>query len=349
MVFNRKEPNFLAETPTKNDSMPAFRTILDPTKFPFDISHEHSILCLGSCFAEHIGQRLINRKFETLINPFGILFNPVSMQISLQMLMQAYSFSERDIFTQQGRWNSFYHHSRFSQLSASALLEHLEREAEVARHFIDKTDRLIITLGTAWVYVHKERGEVVANCHKLPAEQFYRKMLSVPEIISALGPVIRQFQARRESLQVILTVSPVRHIKDGLLENQRSKAALLLAASQLAEDLNYVHYFPAYELMMDDLRDYRFYQADMIHPTEQAIDYIWQAFLTSTISPETQDLFRIIEKVQAAVHHRPFQPASQAHQKFLRAQINQIDQLNETYPQLSFQKERQAFARQLIE
>lgn len=329
--------------------MTQFRTVFKPEELPVYLDHQNHILGIGSCFAEHMGQRLINHKFDTLTNPFGILFNPISMQIALRMLLQEYSFSEKDIFSQQGRWNSFYHHSRFSQLSASALLEQLEREAIHARRFLARMDRMIITLGTAWVFVHRARGEVVANCHRLPAEQFYRKMLSVPEITAALGPIFRQLQAKQENLKIIITVSPVRHLKDGMVENQRSKAALLLAAAQLAEDLPYVHYFPAYEIMMDDLRDYRFYQPDMVHPTEQAIDYIWECFQQTTMQASTKELFKIIEKVHAAVHHRPFQPHSAPHQQFLKAQIKQIDELNQTYPYLSFEKERQAFERQLRE
>ncbi len=323
--------------------MNQFRTTLSASDFPFKISHQNQLLGLGSCFAEHIGARLERLKFPIVRNPFGILYNPMSMLKGLQLLQKQYQFSENDLFQHNGLWHSFQHHSQFSALDKAAVLAKIKKETQQASTALKQCDCLILTFGTAYVYKHLESQQIVANCHKLPARQFQKRRLGVAEIVEAYAPFLQEIQTANPALQVVLTLSPVRHIRDGIIENQRSKATLLLAVDALCEAFDFVHYFPAYELLMDDLRDYRFYATDMVHPSEVAIDYVWEHFQASLFSGETQQLNRQIQQVQQAAAHRPFQPKSVAHQTFLKKQLEKIRQLSEQYPILDFGEERSIF------
>ncbi len=326
----------------------AFRTTLNPVFSGLSIAHQDSILAMGSCFAVHIGQYCSDYKFSTLVNPFGIVFNPISIGNSLHYLMSDRLFAEDDVFQHQEQWHSFLHHSRFSGLDREATLFAMNASLQQARAFLPKVNRLVLTLGTANVFVFKETSEIVANCHKLPGQYFDRKRLGIEAITEAIEPILREWKERKPDLQVILSVSPVRHTRDGLVENQRSKATLLLAAECLCRDMDFVHYFPAYELMMDDLRDYRFYQADLIHPNEVAIEYIWHFFQHTFFDDSTRALMPLIRDVLQAARHRPFQARTASHQAFLRKQLQHIEQLTRQYPFLSFESERAAFEEQLI-
>lgn len=327
--------------------MPEFRTSLPTPTSPVRIHHEKQLFCMGSCFAEHIGQRLRQYKFSTVLNPFGIIYNPISIQIGLAMLQNDFHFTEKNIFHHQGLWHSYYHHGSFSSLSSSELMEHVEYSLQNARKALQNTDCLLLTLGTAFVFIHRKLGEVVANCHKLPAQEFNRRRLSVKEIVNALAPIFQQLKAQRPELDIILTVSPVRHLRDGFVENQRSKATLILALDELCQQLDFVHYFPAYELLLDDLRDYRFYAADMLHPAPLAIDYIWNYFGETFFDKTTQSINKQIEKIQKATQHRPFHPQSAEHQQFISNQLEKIQTLQQQYPFLNFKEERAALEQQL--
>ena len=246
-----------------------FRTILRPQKSDVDIDYHHPILTIGSCFAENIGQRLAAVRFSTLCNPWGILYNPISIAKSVNLIVTDYSFTEDDIFEHGGLWHSWQHHGRFSHPDKKVILRGVNESLFKAQNFIKKANRLIITLGSAYVYVLKDTGETVANCHKVPASFFEKKRLSVEEIVDDFSNTINLLKGQSADLQILMTVSPVRYIRDGIVENQKSKAILLLAVEALCEKFNNVHYFPAYELVMDDLRDYRFYEEDMVHPNKQ--------------------------------------------------------------------------------
>ncbi len=326
----------------------AFRTELSPQFSGLSIDHQDGILAMGSCFAVHIGQYLCDYKFSALINPFGIVFNPISIGNGLHYLMSDRLFTANDVFQHQEQWHSFLHHSRFSGVDREATLAAMNEALQQARAFLPKVNRLLLTLGTANVFVFKETSEIVANCHKLPGRYFERKRLGVEPITEAIEPMLRAWKEQNPDLQVVLSVSPVRHTRDGLIENQRSKATLLLAAEVLCRDMDFVHYFPAYELMMDDLRDYRFYQADLTHPNEVAIEYIWHFFQHSFLEDNTRALMPLIRDVLQAARHRPFQPHAASHQVFLRKQLQQIEQLTAQYPFLNFEQERTAFEEQLI-
>ncbi|MEL7020575.1 MAG: GSCFA domain-containing protein, partial [Bacteroidota bacterium] len=215
--------------------------------YPFRISHQDCIFSMGSCFAAHIGERLSAHKFSLVSNPFGIVYNPASIHKALQLLLTDYQFSESDFFQQGELWHSYYHHGQFSGTNLAKAIIRVQTSAQHARQYLRRCNRLLLTLGTAQVYTLKTRGEIVANCHKMPRQAFDKRRLSVAEIVAYLQPVLAQLRASSQDFQCILTVSPVRHWRDGLVENQRSKSALLLAAAELSDTLDYVHYFPAYE------------------------------------------------------------------------------------------------------
>jgi len=328
--------------------MSAFRTILSLPPAALRLSYRKNILSLGSCFAEHIGRRLARDKFSTLLNPFGILYDPLSLAAALQRLDTGRTFEAGDLFEHQGLWHSFAHHGRFSGPEQSEVLDNINAALEEGRAFLTKADCLLLTLGSAWIFEHLPAGEVVANCHKVPGRFFRRRRTSPAEVESALADALATLRTRRPHLQVILTVSPVRHLRDGLIENQRSKAALLLAADALQRGHDYVHYFPAYELVLDDLRDYRFFEADMTHPSEVAVDYVWESFCGHYFDEVTQRTQQAVGKIVRAADHRPFHPHTAEHQHFLRKQLLAIDQLEAGHSFLDFQRERARFTAQLL-
>ncbi|MBK8562182.1 MAG: GSCFA domain-containing protein [Saprospiraceae bacterium] len=319
--------------------MQSFRTVFPSIQSPIKIGHADWVLCIGSCFAEQMGGRLERLKFPTLVNPFGIVFNPASIGRSLERLMSGEPFSENDLVQHQGLWHSWEHHGRFSQPDKAAALSNINDSLSTARAFLENTTRLVVTLGTAHVFTLKKMGEVVANCHKLPAAEFERRRLSVEEVVAALLPVFEKMKAQLPSLEIIATVSPVRHLRDGLMENQRSKATLLLALDEIGQRLPFVHYFPAYEILLDDLRDYRFYAEDMAHPSHQATDYIWQYFEQAFFDEKTRVLNGRIERVLSAMAHRPFHPQSAEHQNFIKKELDALRQLAGEFPGLDFEGE----------
>jgi GSCFA family protein len=321
--------------------MTEFRTTIPPIRSDVKIAHHDGMLCLGSCFAEHIGRRLSRLKFPALLNPSGIIYNPVSLAESLEKLLSDELFGEAGLFENLGLWHSFSHHGAFSHPDKKVALKNINRSLTEARDFLPKTNRLLVTLGTAHVFIFKKSGRIVANCHKVPGAQFERRRLSVEEVAAALTPVLEKLKHRLPELQIVATVSPVRHLRDGLVENQRSKATLVLALAQICQELPFVHYFPAYEIVLDDLRDYRFYEADMAHPNQLAVDYVWRHFEQACFDEKTGDLCRQIERVVAAAEHRPFHRQSAEHEAFVQRQLAVIDALCAKHPGLNFEGEIQ--------
>ena len=295
----------------------------------------------GSCFVENIGEKLQKSKFQTLINPFGILYNPASIHASLVRILEKKLFSENELFEHEGVWKSFSHHSRFAELSPQAFLNNTNKKLEETCEFLQTTDFLIITFGTSWIYRLKESGEVVSNCHKLPGSYFIREKLSPEAIVATYTEVIRNLLQIRPEISIIFTVSPIRHWKDGAHENQLSKATLLLAIEQLQLLFpDNIIYFPAYEIVLDELRDYRFYAEDMIHPNETAISYIWERFSGCFFSKETEKQLFEIEKLNSATQHRPFNSQSKAFQEFIRKNLKLLEDMEKKYTELDFRKER---------
>ncbi len=325
----------------------SFRTELPTLQVGFGISHQDGVMSIGSCFTENIGIRLRDYKFCTLLNPFGIIYNPISLSNMLHYLWSDRLLEASDLVFHQGQWHSFMHHGNFSGLEREATLERINFALAEARTQLPNISRLFITLGTSKVFVLRETGEIVANCHRFPASLFERRQLHIFDIVEAFEPILRTWKQRNPNLQVIFSVSPVRHLRDGFVENQRSKAALLIAVEHLCQHLNFAHYFPAYELMMDDLRDYRFYEADMVHPNAVAIDYIWRRFGEAFFTAETHQLNAQIAAVLQAVRHRPFHAESEQHQAFIRRQLEKIDALEQAHPYLDFNAERAVFRTQM--
>lgn len=313
------------------------------------ITHRHKLLAVGSCFAENIGTYLKNAKFDICINPFGTQYNPLSIAEGIRSLKKDTYFGENDIFEYEGVWHSFQHHSEFSNIDKQVCLEGINQALELAKNTLQSANMLLVTLGTAWVYELAENNKIVSNCHKLPAQRFHRKRLSVAEIMDTLENMLLNLTNDRPDLKIVFTVSPIRHIKDGFVENQISKSSLILAVHQIIEKWQNVSYFPAYEIMMDDLRDYRFYASDMIHPSDTAIQYIWECFSKIYFPHDTQDLIHKIAKLTKNIQHRPFNSQSAAHQLFLKKTWTEIVQMEKEYPYLSWEIEKQAIRTQIIE
>ncbi len=300
-------------------------------------------MAFGSCFVENIGEKLSVLKYSVDVNPFGIQYNPSSIGQGLERLLSGNHFKETELFEYQGIWHSFYHHSDFSGRSRENCLLKINSRLESAASNLLETDFLLLTLGTAWVFALSDTDEVVNNCHKLPAVRFKRYRLSVDEVVEKMEISIQKLIAVNPNVKIIMTVSPIRHLKDGFNENQLSKATLLLACEKLSEKFSTLSYFPSYELMMDDLRDYRFYKSDLIHPNEQAIDYIWEKFETAFLDNSEAALRKDIEKLSIAAAHRVFNPQTAESRQFAQIQLQKIDALKKSQPYLNFETEEKWF------
>ena len=307
-----------------------FRTPVNPTPLLDPIRLEDHLLCIGSCFAQVMGRRFEENKFMTCINPFGIVYNPISVCQLLQSTVQeklpaASTYLERD-----GLHFNYLFHSDFHAPIQAALQAQIALAMTDTREFLRTTDWLIITLGTAFYYEHTATRQVVANCHKMPARTFQKQRLEPSQIVEAFEELLPKMQAFNPTLRYLFTVSPVRHVRDTLVQNSVSKAALRLAVDQLQQQHpDKIHYFPSYEIMLDDLRDYRFYTADMLHPSEVAEEYIWDKLVHSCLAPEVVDFLLEWRPLQRAMQHRPFHPTSAAHQQFLRRTLQQLKQLSD--------------------
>lgn len=327
--------------------MSAFRTTLPPFQPDMRIEHQQKIACFGSCFAEHMASKFQNTKFDCILNPFGIQYNPHNIAQSIDMILEDYVFTDIDLVQRDGRWFSLWHHSTHSATSPNALKEQLRAAAQDAKLKIQQTDVFVFTFGTAFYYLHKATDIVAANCHKLSKELFDKKRLAPEEIAASFTNTLHKLLITNPKAKFIFTVSPIRHAKDGLIENTRSKAILHLSIDALLKHFPQAVYFPSYEIMLDDLRDYRFYTSDMLHPSTTAVEYIWEHFTKHLFSEETQQINKQIEAIQLAVQHRPFHIDSEAHQKFIHQTLHKIDLLNADYHTLDFSKEREKLKEQL--
>jgi lysophospholipase L1-like esterase len=291
--------------------METFRTVIQPVKAVFEISHKHKIMLMGSCFSENIGSFLLSQKFNVDQNPFGIIFNPSSIKKSFEILLSGQLFSEKQLFYNNEQWHSFHHHSRFSNADRTQCLNNINNRIDYSSQFLKDADYIILTLGTSHIFKLSETGEVVSNCHKLPSPYFIDEFLTSQQIVSDYKELIRQIRQVNPDVKIIFTVSPVRHLKEGAAGNQLSKAILLVAVHELCK-ITGVYYFPAYELVLDDLRDYRFYDTDMVHPSAMAVDYIWEFFSKTYFSEATQILNKDIEKINSAFNHKPINTKSES-------------------------------------
>lgn len=314
-----------------------FRTQIPISKSSFPIDYNSEIVSLGSCFAENIGEKFRYFKFPVTINPFGIIFNPVSLEKVIRRSLQNDYFTEKDIFFHNDLWHCFEVHSELSSSDKELFLKSLNQTIAAFYNRLTESSHVCITLGTSWGYRNVESGEIVANCHKVPQKRFTKELLSVTQIEESLQNIISLVTSVNPNCHFIFTVSPVRHSKDGFVENQRSKAHLITALHKtFGLELKAFDYFPSYEIMMDELRDYRFYANDMLHPNQIAIDYIWERFFQTMISETCYPEMEEVNAIQKALQHRPFNPDSESHQKFLRNLQQKIAGLQARMPQISF-------------
>lgn len=317
-----------------------FRTEIEIESWHRQIEYKESIVSLGSCFADNIARKLAERKFSITASPTGILFNPASISSTLNQLRNGYRVSSEELILRDGRYLNYDFHSSFSASTAEEAIAVMQNAMERGAEAMKRADHIIITLGTAWVYRLKESGKVVANCHKQQQALFDRQMLTVKEIVDSLAPEIEHLAPQK---QVILTLSPVRHIGDGLVDNSLSKATLRVAIEELCRRYSGVIYFPAYEIVMDDLRDYRFYADDLTHPSTSAIEYIAERFFDVALSTDTKQRMMSIERIVRAAQHRPMNPHSEEYRAFCRKQLDEIAKFED----IDFEEEKRHFGAML--
>ncbi len=335
-----------------------FMVNIEIKKLPKQITYHDKILLVGSCFTEHIGNSLEELKFSVLQNPNGILFDPYSVSRSLISYIQNKQYSEEDFFQLNEVWHSWQHHSRYSNTSLQEAVRIVNQSQQKAQEFLKQTDWIIITLGSSFSYQLTEQaiktaefsqkpslgGLGVSNCHRAPAQWFNKHLMTIDEIISVLDNCLRQLFQFNSKLNIIFTVSPVRHIRDGVVDNNRSKARLIESVHYLVNKFDKLYYFPAYELVIDVLRDYRFYDADLVHPNYAATEFVLEKFAEACIDEDTQKLMGEVKSIVIARKHKAFQPETKAHQQFLESYFKKVKALQIKHPFLNLQKELNYFA-----
>lgn len=315
-----------------------FRTTLNVVPSTNKIDYRSKILMLGSCFTNNIGQKLEDACFDICINPFGTLYNPYSILNSLEILLNGGLMNSDELFSMNNLFHSFHFHGSFSNNDRTLALQRMNESITLGHHFLQQTDFLFITFGTSYVYENKYNKQIVSNCHKLPASAFSRYRTDLAEMTKKWDELLVKLHSLYPHMHVIFTVSPIRHIADGLHENQISKAQLLLLTDILCSQNENASYFPAYEVMMDDLRDYRFYTEDMVHPSNVAILYIWELFQNSYIDLSAIAILSKIMKLYKSANHRPFNVQDRNYKLFLEQTLAELNGLVQKYPYLSTKK-----------
>jgi hypothetical protein len=309
--------------------MNSFRTDVSArvSEHTFDI--KNNIFTIGSCFADAIGSRLAKYKWQVSVNPFGAIYNPVSIHKLIEILIDRQSVPDNSYVQSQDVHSNFFFHSKMSSVSRDGLRQMLESGINTGHGQLKRCDRLIVTYGTAFVHTRNDTGEIVANCHKLSSSFFTKNLLFVEDVTTSFDTMFTKLKAINPALRIILTVSPVRHTKDTLELNNVSKSILRVACHEIAKRHSDVEYFPAYEIMMDDLRDYRFYKPDMIHPTQQAEDYIFEKFADAYINSSSQRFIKTWDEILSALAHKPFNPTAPKHQEFVKKLLKKLDEIAE--------------------
>jgi hypothetical protein len=322
-----------------------FHFEFDIKKISPPITHHHKIMLVGSCFTENMGEKLRHFKFNQVQNPNGILFNPVSVAESITAYIENDLVEEKNLFYYNEGWHSWKHHSRFSAPTSSEAIEKINRSTRLAHLYLKEADYLMITLGSAWTYTLTDKamngvkGAVAANNHKAPADWFLKRLLNADDVLGILDPMVHRIFNFNPKLKIIFTISPVRHLREGVIENNRSKAALILAVHQLVDKFENLYYFPAYELVIDDLRDYRFYAEDLVHPNYAATQYVWEKFTEACFDEATKTLLEEIHLLRLAHQHKAFNPDSEAHKKFKQRYFEKTKELSRLYPFLDLDQE----------
>lgn len=302
----------------------AYRTTFDVDENDFKIGYQEKTLLVGSCFTKHIGQRLIDYKFQALRNPFGVIFNPISLANNLKTLINEKLYKEEQLTSFENNYFNFDFHGSFRNKDKNKCLEKINQQVSDGHAYLSDCNFLFISFGTAWVYKYNETNTIVANCHKLPQNLFSKSLLEIDDIVTKYNELLKEIKKKNPEMHVCFTLSPVKHWKDGAINNQLSKATLLVAIHQIVKENDNCSYFPAYELIIDDLRDYRFYTEDMLHPNKQAISYIWEFFKQSYIDRDAYALMKTIANVRKASEHIPLHTSSDAFKRFVKEQLSII-------------------------
>ncbi len=320
-----------------------FRLEFEPAPIDLKLDLDDQIMLIGSCFTDHMYSHLTASKFHALQNPNGVLFNPVSIAQALTRYMENRHVEGGELFERNGLWNHWEFHSKMSCTDLDEAVLSMNRQITAAHNFLKNAQWLIITLGSAFVY-ELEGKKIVANCHKLPAASFTKRMLGVDELVSLFNRVITLLKSFNPSINIMFTVSPVRHLRDGFVENNRSKAVLIHGVDRIVQSGEGLHYFPAYELIVDDLRDYRFYAEDMVHPNYLATRYVWEKFCVACINGKTREVMKELEQLKHAVQHKALHPDSAEHRKFLEKFKKISQSLSQRFPKLDLAAEINHFS-----
>lgn len=323
-----------------------FRTLVTVKTAPELITPDDGVLFMGSCFAGNMGKYMSDARFPVLINPFGVLYNPFSIAHAFNSLINNIFPAKSELSYLNGLWHSFHHHGQFSQPNQDDVVQQIKQATETGHCFLQNAKFLIITFGTSYVYEHKNLHQVVANCHKFPDTDFTRYLLEPEEIIETYKDLIVKLKVFNPGLNIIFTISPVRHLKDGAHGNQVSKAVLLLAVEKLTTLFEKVFYFPAYEIVLDELRDYRFFNEAMTQPNEIAVKYIWERFMEATFSNESHEFYKLVQKVVKARNHRHSGYNTAEYRVFLQNTLILIDSLYQKYPKTQLDQDRAYFIKE---
>lgn len=307
------------------------------------IDYRDKIMLVGSCFTEHIGDSLADLKFQVMQNPNGIIFDPATVASSITSYIENKKYTAEELVHQNELWQSWQHHSRFSGINKDEVLHVINTSQQDAHDFLQRSRWLIITLGTSYSYRLTDGAKPVANCHRAPSAWFDKHLMSIDETVTAMDTMLYRLFQFNPSINIIFTVSPVRHIRDGIVENNRSKARLLEAVHHLVNKFSRLYYFPSYELVIDVLRDYRFYDIDLVHPNYQATSFVIEHFMNHYVNESSISLSKEIEKIMIARKHKPFQPETDAHKNFLKLHAERTKNLMSNYPFLSLQEELDFF------
>ncbi len=319
------------------------RTTFNIKPYPYKITYKDPVMFIGSCFSSAIGSHMEAGHMPVMINPSGTVYNPVSVCNTLDTILSGREYNRDDLFFYNGIWLSFSHHTDFSSEDPSKILQKINNRSKEAFSFLEKAKFLFITFGTARVYRFKKSGEVVSNCHKIPPGEFDSELLTVNEIVNLWSLQLDKLQTLFPSIKIIFTISPVRHWKDGAHGNQISKALLFLAVEELLKHKISPQYFPAYEIVMDDLRDYRYYDDDMLHPSSVAVNYIWETFSGCLLENATLNTWREVVKITKAVKHRFNVDSDPKRKEFAGRMLKQISDIKKNYPEIDFSSEEDYF------
>jgi len=321
--------------------MTMLQTIVQIPEFSSKIKYGNKISMVGSCFTENIGNRLRYLKYDAMVNPYGIMYNPLSVKQCIEGVLSNKKFQTDELVQQNGLWHSFSHHGSFSGPDADKVIESINEANSKAHNHLLKSQYIFITFGTARVYRHIDKNRLVANCHKIPQSAFRHELLEADYIVKEYTELINHVLTVNPEIKIVFTVSPVRHWKDGATGNMVSKASLILAIHNLLKECSQCSYFPSYEIFMDELRDYRFYDTDMLHPSEAGINYIWNRFEETFMDKSQKDTRKRIEKIQKSLAHKPLHDQDELYSTFLKRILEEIASINAVYPEILFDAEKQ--------